>query len=964
MLNLESLQKIWTLDGIFIDKNNDNVIDGISLFVDLPLGLMPDGLLDFFARAGFETTALSYNFFEYNGQKVKMIFKENLESSYIAYDNQIITVHYKNEIECSKLLSKLSTVGVNNLFQEDARNSVIKSIHSLAEIWSFSGFGADNEASPNQTLSLNIDIHPSMKKREIFIEFCHFVARTALYCTEIKLPVTNNLTASIGITVQAGDETKLKLIKANKLKLEGSINEVASALKWLNYQKNWSEEGTFGYWEKQIQLDEKKPSKLLLEEEWEDVSEIELVHKVLRDSTLLDGDEIEVFISEPVYIRDQLKRDIQVSYPQLNKVKVYSAFKTGFQWVREEILPVITKDMIEVKIYAKKEDNHCGLELPIRWIQEMYPIDVYLEKHTHLQADDITFNIEDNLEHTFKVFGIKEDGTTIQIGSLNIPVVQIPYVEEGKFAYPNTGAVRINSADSKVETHIIPTDRERFYLYYINKFLPRVTNQLKDINDGQGENRPLFDRIVLDVWMSEQEEKLFIDEERISSMEALYEDLYFNTLDYFSEWGKRKHGISFDAPGGIYPFMHVSAGRKPRSRIQVFEWVDYIPSIKKTTELHFNHACNEVTAVVESNEALVSCNVETFKANVNWASSELSNFIKENKELRIAYPDHSYYGDNIPIIECFIPSWETFDAALKLTLLKKTIVIEAGHHANEVSSTPAVLRLVKDLSSNMDYLKEMNIIVIPLANVDGNYLLSKMIIEHPEWKHHAARYNAVGLEFAYAKYQQTVFGEANILPQVMRKWAPDIVVDNHGIPSHEWVQPFAGYNSPPRFPVSYFLPSAKIYGIGRISQEVNEKRLAENLETIVQSINKKFEATSIAAENAYWKSRFVKYGHAWLPDIFPIEEASFINFYRQQSVTPTYPTVSILRYPEWVAADIISEAADEVVYGEELESCMESQILFNSGIIDVLKNSRTETFQDSLRKYRIRPLILQMEEKL
>jgi hypothetical protein len=31
----------------------------------------------------------------------------------------------------------------------------------------------------------------------------------------------------------------------------------------------------------------------------------------------------------------------------------------------------------------------------------------------------------------------------------------------------------------------------------------------------------------------------------------------------------------------------------------------------------------------------------------------------------------------------------------------------------------------------------------------------------------------------------------------------DAMVDNHGVPSHEWCQPFAGYNSPPRFQVSY-----------------------------------------------------------------------------------------------------------------------------------------------------------------
>ena len=40
--------------------------------------------------------------------------------------------------------------------------------------------------------------------------------------------------------------------------------------------------------------------------------------------------------------------------------------------------------------------------------------------------------------------------------------------------------------------------------------------------------------------------------------------------------------------------------------------------------------------------------------------------------------------------------------------------------------------------------------------------------EHPKWKHHAARFNAVGLEFAYVKFQESVFGEANVLPLILK----------------------------------------------------------------------------------------------------------------------------------------------------------------------------------------------------
>jgi hypothetical protein len=66
--------------------------------------------------------------------------------------------------------------------------------------------------------------------------------------------------------------------------------------------------------------------------------------------------------------------------------------------------------------------------------------------------------------------------------------------------------------------------------------------------------------------------------------------------------------------------------------------------------------------------------------------------------------------------------------------------------------------------------------------------------------------------------------------------------------------------------------------------------------------------------------------------------------------------VSILRYPKWVAADIISEAADEVVYGPALDSCIEAHILFNLGILDLLQNHESKISISGLNKFRERPI--------
>ncbi|MDN7242250.1 M14 family metallopeptidase [Planococcus sp. N028] len=932
---------LWTTEGLLADKNDDGVIDGVSIFVDLPENLMPLGLLDFFARMGLETTALSYNFFENNGQQVTMGFEKSTDATEAHFEGSRLTCFYESEEELSQLLAQLAAGGQEERATEEGPKS---SIRSLSDIWSYSGFGSFDEASPHHELSLNIDVDSALLTPALFRELCHFAARCALYSTALELPLTGNEEASISFRIKQGEETELKLLGDNRFELAGSVNSCPLALHTLNSSKHWSQEGEFGYWEQEMIVNDKTEAELWYETEWEDRSEREQVLAAIEDTGQLPGNRLEVFLSEPLTARKNFEKDLLSEFPDVEKAVVRSAFKAGFHWIREELLPNLDPDCTGLHISVRKEANKGGLELPIRWIQELYPIDSITEKETHLTADAVTFSLHDEQDSTYRVEALFEGGRREALGTLEVPIAKMPYITRNKFAYPSTGAVRLYQDEEAVREMPVATDRERFYLYYLQEFLPDLQRKLAEFNPGQGHDRPFFDRIEIDVTMSEEEEKLFVDEERTSPLEALYEDLYFNTLDFFANWGMEESGKPFDAPGGIHPFMHIHEGEHPSAAIRVYRWDDRKPLQPKTTRIHFEDSGEFISATIsgDGNEATMPVRKQGIELPANYLVSG-----------NAVIAEHSYKGLPIPVLEYYIKSGEAFDAPIKLTLFKKTVVIETGHHANEISSTPAVLRLMENAER---YTRDLNIVVIPNSNPDGFGLLQKMIDEHPEWKHHAARYNAVGLEFAHVRYKPTIFGEANVLPLVMKKWAPDIVVDDHGIPAHEWVQPFAGYNSPPRFPVSYFLPSAKIYGIGQVSNGANKELHQSNLEALVQSISSKIADTAIAEQNEYWKQRFTKYGHHWLPDAFPIEEAPHLNFYRQQTVTPEYPTVSILRYPEWVAADVISEAADEVVYGDSLESCIEAHVLFNQGVLELLQKQQTTPLGSGLAKYRERPI--------
>ncbi|MGN6563673.1 MAG: M14 family zinc carboxypeptidase, partial [Thermomicrobiales bacterium] len=179
----------------------------------------------------------------------------------------------------------------------------------------------------------------------------------------------------------------------------------------------------------------------------------------------------------------------------------------------------------------------------------------------------------------------------------------------------------------------------------------------------------------------------------------------------------------------------------------------------------------------------------------------------------------SFGGRSIAALEVTAPLPGVVWSRKKQSLHKPTLLVVARHHANEPASTPAALALAECCAINPVYrslLERVNLVVIPIENPDGAALHGLMAIEHPTWKLHAARYNAAGYEFARDFFNPaTPWGEARVRPALWHAWAPDVVVDNHGVPSHEWNQIFDGFGSPPRFGVSYWIVPALLYGILR-----------------------------------------------------------------------------------------------------------------------------------------------------
>ncbi|MET4559957.1 hypothetical protein ABIA69_001100 [Lysinibacillus parviboronicapiens] len=919
-----------------------------SLYIELPSHLAPVGLIDFCVRLGLEANELDFNLFQPANQTFSMIFQHH-DATYVMKKNSTFIFYYETEESLSALLSAVACEGMPDT------SETIPAIYyeSLSHLWSAYGTGEKDEAHPLQHLSVQMHLQEAVQSHALLKEVCYLGLRLGLYSTTASFPVVTQEERNLSIVIKLGTENIMELVAPNAIHIMGTKESLPTVLHTITKEKHVTEGGLLGIWE----LNDKQvnEAQLLYEEKWQDESEATSIMNALQMETQLEVD-AEIYITASKEKRDNYRLDLVDKFPTLKTIYVRSAFKTGLYWILEEVLPSVQTPFTQVKIVCKDGSKQKGLELRNRWIMELYPIDELIEAQYGVPKENVHFELSSTQHHVYRVYVDEQ-----LIAVLNPLISELDYVDGDKKAYPTTAGYRLFKEEDCIQEKAILSDRERFYKFYIDRFLPHVVDRLviDKSSSSQGELYPLFDRIEIDFTSSGIEEELSIKQEANSSFEALYEDIYFNTLDYFYALGDRLVNRPYKAPGGVVPFIHMQEDiyAPINSLLKLYQWREqaYIASTTKRILFDDNGRMDRVEMLVGQKRQVVAVE-QPLKHKIKDDFQLLSRF-NTMPEVKINTADLSYKGNLIPFIEVTEPITSDYFSGLKKSNDKHTIVFEAGHHPNEVSSTPAILELVEDvIRQHPEILKKINMIVIPLANPDGYELMKTLTQEHPKWKHHAARYNAVGLEFAHVKFQKSVFGEANVLPMILKKWAPDIVLDDHGIPAREWVQPFAGYACPPIFPVSYTLPSAKIYGIGRYADSGTREIQAKNLEHVAEKVNAIFEDTTFAEENTYWRHRYYKYGTKWEPQKYPIEEMGNINFYRGMEVTPTYSSVSILRYPQWVALDIISEVADEIVYDEELNSCIQAHKLFNQAIIEAAVSTPVNKQNQNGRIIKQRPI--------
>lgn len=770
---------------------------------------------------------------------------------------------------------------------------------------------------------------------------------------------------------------------------------------------------------------------------------------------LHEGDELilEAALSEDEDVRRELEKAVctqaEEKGARIGKCRVLCAYKQGYSWIREEVLPVLEeKKAVRVETAfrpflpegAEEKDEENGAlpsynnvgagnpdawyDLPIRFLQELYPIKDEIVRRLGTDSGNVLFRRLEKeeagaadqrpegaeAEPTYLCTAWDAAGKEVFRGTYRAAYSERPYLDAfpdmGK-VHPSTGYVRAFINGKCVLDERICTDLEQIWDVYQRSVLPDCMNYIESRHPGgvHPADQPVFSSLVLEVEASEPDEKLDSREDLISSLDALHEDLYFVGSDYFKNYGLRKSGEILDAPGLILPVIRKKKGR-PQFRVVLYDrekdgfcvetedgvWKPtrrreetelFMESLtvengqnvvtlrtnvppdcaEKLAEL-IRGGMNETCAALSGVDILRLRTASDFSVEVPvvpWCEPEKNLSITEIDLMEnqvIGYRDYlkiisrlkhvpgisvfragvSYEGREIYAIE-LLPRDKGYVSRTKRLTSHPSLIINARHHANEVSSTNAAFLLLRKILTEDQYrdLPDLlDLILIPEENVDGAALHYKLQKENPYWKLHVARFNAVGKEF-YNEYfhEDTIHTEAYGFTRLWQRALPDIVVDNHGVPTHEWEQQFSGYTSPSY--KGFWLPRSLLYGyFWYVSDPEYRSSYAVNkaMEDIIADAVG--EVPEMARWNREWAEQFETYAHGWMPGLFPADYyKEMINYWIPFQSDPGHRYPSI-RFPWITTVAYTSEVADETAQGEYLNLCAGTHVVHDEATIRML----------------------------
>ncbi len=683
--------------------------------------------------------------------------------------------------------------------------------------------------------------------------------------------------------------------------------------------------------------------RLIFEQDVEIPWEVEKVRRRLRETFFprvgpSNGGSVRIRVSEPAAVRESMVEEVREGIrerggdPARFEVEVLSAYKQGYSWLTERVLPGLRRlplERIEISYHTLKDSDEVRwqtIAASTRWLQELYPADEVLARELGIPDSVITYRPTLTRNPIYTLTAYDEQDTVLLESSFTPRYVVRPFFDlfpEYEMVRVTTGWARAEVDGEAVLDERVVTDPERFWEVLQTDTYRRIVEYVMDIQEGapSPSNAPFFDRFEVDLTLSEPDRRIGVDEEVISSAEALHEDIYFETLTLFDLIGARYQVGGLDYPGRVLPWIHVaeeggpgraritftgkeraepvlrlthmSAGAEPERwsyrlsplrleppvlrgasvragdqgvRTLLFEvaaadsldrWEAYrlrgseeaIDRTFLSTErlsdmlgrlrsfhdagifqddlsydrvgsLLFRFTLEDSLAYTRTAGLPRSGAPRTTRLPAldpgpwTWEGDRIVQWeepigLEENRTIltrlsafdgvRAYHAGRSFLGHDIFAAEFTVPHEASMVSRPKLIATKPVLFLSGRQHANEVSSTSHLLRLGELLATDPAYaelLRRVNVVIHPITNPDGVEVAMAMQEENPDFMLHAGYLGALGVDATSGSSSpDPIYPESKVRPLLEEMWLPDVYLNLHGYPSHEWVQYFAGYSA-------------------------------------------------------------------------------------------------------------------------------------------------------------------------
>jgi len=706
---------------------------------------------------------------------------------------------------------------------------------------------------------------------------------------------------------------------------------------------------------------------------------------------------LSVGLSESPAMREKIKAALEKQLVQAGltnfKVEILSAYKQGFFWLTEKILPRLKKTPVKkilirvAQVKVKRTRPQRFYPEPLRWLQELYPVDEIIAETLDLPLSQIVFELKEPSQPTYEIQAFGQNGQIIleeQFTPQTTTRAFLDVLPEWGRVTVSTGWLKIKLGQKIILQEKIPTDLEKIWDFYQKSILPEVYKYI--LKKTQGEptlaKQPYFKRLLVEIWASEPDFRLGLDEELISSLESIHDEIYFDTLDFCRgitevvvEEEAKEDTSRYNAPGNVMPLIHPSSeGEAPRVKVNFEDWRGkspflqikwYIkghpPKQKKFTfpcfkpikirvpalyfngrekcleklivELeatgkkeyftllkiiqsfrhlvekgHLNNSfiwpnlkrlvlrlkCNslekeEILAVKSpppsrekpwSAEADESLSIPTQEIISPEMCLKLAAQLGQSPWLRMYIAGQSREKRQIPVLEAFLPLGP-YPSRPRLIMAKPVLYCSGRQHANEVSSTNYILKLAELIATNKDYqelLKKINLVLHPMENPDGAALAYALQKLTPHHSLHAGRYSSLGMDIGYqVQAKNPLLPEAKVRGNLFARWRPDIHLNLHGYPSHEWVQQFSDYS--PYLFRDYWIPRgwfAYVRGLQLPLYRPWKQATERIIKLIVEELNRD---PQIKKANQKFYDRYYRWASRWQPHLDYLELYEGVNLY-------------------------------------------------------------------------------------